>query len=248
MTERVVGGDAEPERLQKVLARVGCGSRRVCEEMIADGRVTVNGRVAILGDRCDPSVDEVRLDGDVLPVRPDAVYYLLHKPAGVVSTVSDTHGRPTVVELVPDGTRVFPVGRLDMDSEGLIILTNDGALAQLMTHPGHGVEKEYLVEVEASESGLDRRTLNALRNGVELDDGPTLPARVSQPQPGILEIVLREGRNRQIRRMCEAVGHPVRRLVRVRIGAVSDRRLASGQWRELTVAEIRGLYSETSEA
>lgn len=231
-----------------MLARAGCGSRRLCEELISDGRVTVNGRIAVLGDRTDPAVDDIRLDGDILPVRPDAVYFLLHKPRGVVSTASDTHGRATVVDLVPHDTRLFPVGRLDMDSEGLMILTNDGEFAQTLTHPSHGVEKEYLVEVEGPESGVDRRVLSKLRSGVELDDGLTLPARVSQPQPGILVFVLREGRNRQIRRMCEAIGHPVRRLVRVRIGAVSDRRLAPGEWRPLSVGEVRALYSDSSRA
>lgn len=218
----------------------------MCEDLIKDGRVTVNGRVAVLGDRTDPSEDDVRVDGVTLPIRPDAVYFLLHKPRGVVSTASDTHGRQTVVDLVPHGSRLFPVGRLDMDSEGLLILTNDGAFAQMMTHPSHGVEKEYLVEVEAPESGVDRRVLNKLRSGVELDDGRTLPAHVTQPQPGILTFVLREGRNRQIRRMCDAVGHPVRRLVRVRIGPVRDQRLASGEWRPLSTAEVRALYADSS--
>lgn len=246
MSDRADGPASEGERLQKVLARAGIGSRRVCEELVAEGRVTINGRTGVLGDRCNPHEDDIRIDGAVIPVRPDAVYFLLHKPVGVVSTASDTHGRPTVIDLVPGDTRVFPVGRLDIDSEGLIILTNDGALAQLMTHPSHGVEKEYLVEVESSEGGLDRRALNALRNGVDLEDGPTLPARVTQPQPGVLSIVLREGRNRQIRRMCEAVGHPVKRLVRVRIGSVADRRLGAGRWRHLTVTEVRELYAESA--
>lgn len=239
--------DDPRERLQKVLARAGCGSRRVCEDLISAGRVTVNGRVAALGDRTDPALDEVRLDGVLLPVRPDAVYYLVNKPRGVVSTAKDTHGRETVIDLVPDDPRVFPVGRLDMDSEGLMVLTNDGALAQLMTHPSHGVEKEYLVEVESGPGGVGRSDLGKLRNGVELDDGPTLPARVDQPQPGVLTVVLREGRNRQIRRMCDAVGHPVVRLVRVRIGPVRDGRLPPGQWRVLSVDEVRSLYSAASD-
>lgn len=231
------------QRLQKVLARAGCGSRRVCEELIEAGRVTVNGRTAVLGDRADAGTDEIRLDGRVLPTKPDSVYVLLHKPVGVVSTASDTHDRTTVVELVDVEHRLFPVGRLDMDSEGLIILTNDGALAQLMTHPSHGVEKEYLVEVRSGTDGVPRRALSRLRAGVELDDGPTRPATVSQPAPGVLRIVLQEGRNRQIRRMCDAVGCPVERLVRVRIGPVSDNRLVAGAWRHLTQQEVRALYA-----
>lgn len=240
-------GEPQSERLQKVMARAGCGSRRVCEELIADGRVTVNGATAELGRRVDPDSDEVRVDGVTLPVRPGAVYYVLHKPAGVVSSAKDTHDRTTVVDLVPPEPRVFPVGRLDRDSEGLILLTNDGKLANLLTHPRHGVDKEYLVEVECADGGVPPRVLNRLRRGVDLDDGPTLPAQVSQPTPGVLSIVLQEGRNRQIRRMCDVVGHPVRRLVRVRIGSLRDSRLGSGRWRSLTQSEIRALY-EVAEA
>ena len=141
---------------------------------------------------------------------------------------------------MPAEPRVFPVGRLDADSEGLIILTNDGDLAQRLTHPGHGVEKEYLVHV--ARGPLRAGELRRLRDGVELDDGVTAPARVSQPEPGVLRITIQEGRNRQVRRMCDAVGHPVLRLVRLRIGPLSDRRLGPGQWRPLTTAEVRGLY------
>ena len=196
---------ATGDRLQKVLARIGVGSRRVCEELIVDGRVTVNGEVPVLGRRVDAEVDRVELDGVPLPVRPGLVHYLVNKPTGVVSTAEDTHGRPTVVALVPDDPRVFPVGRLDMDREGLLILTNDGELTHRLTHPSFGVPKEYLVEVEGEPTAGEVRRL---REGVELDDGPTAPARVAVVAPTLLRMVIHEGRNRQIRRMCEAVGHP----------------------------------------
>lgn len=227
------------ERLQKVLAVRGWGSRRTCEELITSGRVTVNGEVAVLGRRVDTEHDRVEVDGVPIGVKPGLVYYLLNKPAGVVTTASDTHGRPTVVELVPAEPRVYPVGRLDIDSEGLLLLTNDGDLAQRLTHPSHGVEKEYLVEVAGGNvaQGLIRR----LREGVELDDGMTAPARVSQPSPGVLRLTIHEGRNRQVRRMCEAVGHPVERLVRVRIGPLRDPGLGPGGWRALTAGEVRAL-------
>ena len=168
--------------MQKVLARIGVGSRRVCEELIVDGRVTVNGEVPVLGRRVDPTVDRVELDGVPLPVQPGLVHYLVNKPAGVVSTAEDTHGRPTVVSLVPDGTRVFPVGRLDMDSEGLLILTNDGELTHRLTHPSFGVPKEYLVQVEGEPTAGEVRRL---REGVELDDGPHRagPGGGGRPRP-----------------------------------------------------------------
>jgi 23S rRNA pseudouridine2605 synthase len=226
------------ERLQKVLARAGVGSRRVCEELITDGRVTVNGEVPVLGRRVDSAVDLVELDGVPLPVRPGLVHYLLNKPAGVVSTAEDTHGRPTVVSLVPDEPRVYPVGRLDMDSEGLLVLTNDGELTHRLTHPSFGVPKEYLVHVEGEpSSGAVRR----LRDGVELEDGPTAPARVAVVAPSLLRIVIHEGRNRQIRRMCQAVGHPVLRLVRTRIGPITDPSLGPGSYRTLSFDEVRSL-------
>jgi 23S rRNA pseudouridine2605 synthase len=233
-----VTSPAAGERLQKVLARSGVGSRRVCEELIADGRVTVNGHVAELGERVDVDHDLVEVDGAPVGIRPDLVYLLLNKPAGVVTTADDPQGRPTVIGLVPTEPRVFPVGRLDLDTEGLLLLTNDGELAHRLTHPSFGVEKEYLAQVEGRPS---RATLRRLRDGVELEDGPTAPARVSATEPDVLRIVIHEGRNRQVRRMCEAVGHPVRRLVRVRIGPLADRRLAPGTWRPLTGDEVRAL-------
>ena len=228
------------ERLQKVLARIGLGSRRVCEDLIVAGRVTVNGQVPVLGRRIDPAVDEVELDGVPLPVMPGLVHYLLNKPVGVVSTAEDTHGRPTVVSLVPAEPRVFPVGRLDMDSEGLLILTNNGGLTHRLTHPSFGVPKEYLVEVEGEPTAGDVRRL---RDGIELEDGMTAPARVSTVAPSLLRIVIHEGRNRQVRRMCEAVGHPVVRLVRTRIGPLTDPTLGPGSWRPLTIDEVRALAS-----
>lgn len=230
------------DRLQKVLAAWGWGSRRVCEEFIAAGRVTVNGEVAVLGRRVDPDHDRIEIDGVPLGVRPGLVYYLLNKPSGVITTAYDPQGRPTVVDIVPDDPRVFPVGRLDADTEGLLLLTNDGDLAQRLTHPSHGVDKEYLAEVEGG--NVAQGKLRALREGIELDDGPTAPAQVSQPSPGVLRITIHEGRNRQVRRMCEAIGHPVRRLVRVRIGTVHDRTLQPGHWRELAPAELKALIAD----
>jgi 23S rRNA pseudouridine2605 synthase len=230
----------EAERLQKVLARLGIASRRASEDLIRAGRVTVNGRLAGLGQRVDPDTDLIEIDGDPVPVAAHLVHYLLNKPAGVVSTVSDPHARATVVELVPPDPRVHPVGRLDADSEGLLILTNDGTLTHRLTHPSFGVDKEYLAHVRGTPPPAALRTL---REGVELDDGRTAPAQVSMPSPGLLRLVIHEGRNRQVRRMCEAVGHPVLRLVRTRIGPVSDPKLAPGQWRALRLDEVRGLYS-----
>jgi len=232
----------EGDRLQKVLARAGVGSRRACEELIADRRVTVNGDVAALGRRVAVSSDRVAIDGVPVVVDPGLVHYLLNKPAGMVTTAEDPQGRPTVVAAVPTEPRVFPVGRLDLDTEGLLILTNDGELTHRLTHPSFGVEKEYLAEVEGTPG---RGALRRLREGIELDDGPTAPATVALVAPTLLRIAIHEGRNRQVRRMCEAVGHPVRRLVRTRIGPVAERHLAPGEWRALTPDEVRSLYQAT---
>ena len=226
------------ERLQKVLARAGLGSRRTCEDLIEDGRVTVNGREIVLGARVDVENDRIEVDGVPLGVRPDLVHYLINKPPGVVTTAEDTHGRPTVIEMVPPVPRVHSVGRLDMDTEGLLLITNDGTLTHRLTHPSFGVEKEYLAQVEG-EPGPG--ALRQLRDGVELDDGTTAPARVSSPGPGLLKLTIHEGRNRQVRRMCDAVGHPVVRLVRTRIGPLRDTELGPGEWRELTLDEVRAL-------
>jgi len=229
---------SDGERLQKTLARLGFGSRRVCEDLIAEGRVTVNGEVAVLGRRVDHDRDVVAVDGVPVGIRPDFVYYLLNKPRGVVTTAADPQGRATVVELVPAEPRVFPVGRLDADTEGLLLLTNDGDLAHRLTHPSFGVEKEYLAEVEGTPTPAEVRRL---REGVELEDGMTAPAKVSLVPPNALRIAIHEGRNRQVRRMCDAVGHPVRRLVRIRIAALADRGLKPGEWRHLTTDEVRAL-------
>ncbi len=226
------------ERLQKVLARAGIASRRACEELIADGRVTVNGEVATLGTKVDPSVDEIEVDGSLVPVAEGLVYYLLNKPAGVVTTAHDPAGRPMVVQLLPGHPRVFPVGRLDVETEGLLILTNDGALAHRLTHPSFGIEKEYVALVDGTPRPAD---LRALRRGVALEDGLTAPARVSVVGPSTLRITIHEGRNRQVRRMCDAVGLPVQRLVRTRVGPVRDRRLRPGAWRHLSAAEVQSL-------
>jgi 23S rRNA pseudouridine2605 synthase len=228
----------EGERLQKVLAQRGFGSRRACEELIAAGRVAVNGDTAFLGRRVDPHTDHVAVDGVSVGVRPGLVYYLLNKPPGVVSTASDPGGRPAVTGLVPDEPRVHPVGRLDADSEGLLLLTNDGNLTFQLTHPRFGVEKEYLVVVDGTPK---RGALRLLREGVVLEDGRTAPARVALLGPNTLRITIHEGRNRQVRRMCDAVGHPVRRLVRTRLGPLRVGSLAPGEWRELAQREVRAL-------
>ncbi len=227
-----------PERLQKVLARAGIGSRRASEELIAEGRVTVNDRVATLGDRADVTTDVIAVDGTVVSTDVDLVHYLLQKPVGVICSADDPGDRPTAIGLVPAEPRVWTVGRLDVDTEGLLLLTNDGPMTQRLTHPSHGIEKEYLVQVRQQPSP---GTLRRLREGIELEDGLTAPARVASPGDGLVRITIHEGRNRQVRRMFEAVGHPVQRLVRVRIGPLAERSLAPGEWRPLTRAEILAL-------
>ena len=234
---------AEPERVQKLLARAGLGSRRTCEDIVRAGRVKIDDVVATLGDRADPDTQQILVDDVPLAVRPDLVYYVLNKPTGVVTTASDPQGRPTVVALVPNEPRVFPVGRLDADTEGLLVMTNDGDLAQLLAHPRHGVDKTYVAEVAGQPS---EAALRQLRTGIELDDGPTAPAtvRITARTAGkaALELTIHEGRKRQVRRMCAAVGHPVQRLVRTKIGPLADARLAPGTWRELRPREVRALY------
>jgi 23S rRNA pseudouridine2605 synthase len=236
----------EGERLQKVLARVGLGSRRACEELIAAGRVRVDGDVATLGRRIDPLAVQVEVDGVLVPVAPGLVYYLLNKPDGVITTADDPQGRPTVMTLVPAEPRVFAVGRLDRHTEGLLILTNDGTLSQLLTHPSHGVAKEYVAEVTGGTPAPG--ALRSLRQGIELEDGLTAPAEVGVLAPGVLRLVIHEGRNRQVRRMCSSIGHPVQRLVRTRIGPVRDPYLPPGQWRPLHPGEVRALAAAASPA
>ena len=193
----------------------------------------------MLGRRVEVGTARVEVDGALVPVAPDLVYYLLNKPDGVITAADDPRGRPTVLGLVPPEPRVFPVGRLDLHTEGLLILTNDGALSQLLTHPSHGVAKEYVADVDGGTPAP--AALSALRQGVELADGRTAPAEVGVLAPGVLRLVIHEGRYRQVRRMCEAVGHPVRRLVRTRIGPVRDTALAPGRWRTLSAKEVRAL-------
>jgi len=228
----------EGERLQKALARAGLGSRRMAEILIESGRVTIDGRVAELGNRVDADTQEIRVDGKLVPAAPNAVYFLLNKPTGVITTADDPRGRPTVVEMIDTQVRIFPVGRLDMATEGLLILTNDGRLAHLLTHPSVGIEKEYLVRVEGDPSPA---SIRRLREGIELDDGITAPAQVSRVSDGVLRIVIHEGKNRQVRRMCEAIGHVVIRLVRTRIGPIHDAKLTPGTSRPLSVGEVRKL-------
>jgi 23S rRNA pseudouridine2605 synthase len=225
-------------RLAKFLAHAGVASRRAAERLIAEGRVQVAGEVVT-----DPATDVdaaagVSVDGQPVAPEPREVH-ALNKPAGVVSTARDTHGRPTVVDLVRSRRRLYPVGRLDADSTGLILLTNDGELADLLTHPRYGVEKVYRARIQPPR--LSPRALQALRSGVELDDGPTAPARVRQVGAGVLEIALREGRKRQVRRMCEAVGHRVVGLERVAFGPLGLRGLQPGRSRRLKDAEVERL-------
>jgi 23S rRNA pseudouridine2605 synthase len=217
----------------------------VCEELIDEGRVTVDGEVAELGRRVDARTQRIEVDGVPVSASPDLVYYLLNKPAGVVTTASDPQGRPPVVKLVPAEPRVFSVGRLDADTEGLLLLTNDGDLAHRLTHPSFGIEKEYLAEVEGEPSAA---AVRRLRRGLELEDGMTAPAKASVVGPRTVRITIHEGRNRQVRRMCEAVGHPVVRLVRTRIGPIAERRLAPGEWRPLTAVEIQRLQATGGDA
>ena len=230
------------ERLQKALARAGVASRRAAEELIAAGRVRVNGQaVTEMGRRVWPT-DRVEVDGRPLggPARP--VYLALNKPTGYVTTARDPEGRPTVFELIRSSVRVYPVGRLDWDSEGLLLLTNDGELTHRLTHPRYGVEKEYHALVDGHPSQL---TVERLTAGVPLGDGPTAPARARRLRPtqggDWVAVTIHEGRNRQVRRMLEAVGHPVRRLLRVRVGPIELGELGRGQARELTAGEVAAL-------
>ncbi len=231
------------ERLHKVLARSGVASRRASEELIRQGRVAVNGRVVReLGTKVRPE-DIITVDGVPVKLQAQKLYIMLNKPRGYVTTVSDELGRPTVMALVPQGERLFPVGRLDADSEGLLLITNDGDLTYRLTHPRFGLEKEYHVLVDGSPSEKD---LQMLRNGVMLDDRMTAPAIVerlrSEPQGTWLRMVIHEGRKRQIRRMVASVGHNVLRLVRVRVGPLDLGNLPSGRSRTLTQEEIAALF------
>jgi 23S rRNA pseudouridine2605 synthase len=220
------------------------GSRRACEDLIREGRVRVDGRVAALGDRVDPSGARVEIDGVRVPLDPGLRYYALNKPRGVVTTARDPQGRENVSAFFPPGPRVFTVGRLDRETEGLLLLTNDGELANRIMHPRYGVEKEYLAEVDGSPSD---RLVARLARGVKLDDGMARPRAVRKVARSggrtALRIVMTEGRKREVRRMLDAVGVPVRRLVRVRVGPLRLGRLAPGEVRPLEPNEVRALLA-----
>ena len=236
------------ERLQKVVARSGLASRRAADQMIAAGRVAVDGRTAPPVLRVDPARVEIMVDGIRLPSAPGLVHYLLNKPAGVISTARDPQGRPTVVELVPARPRVFPAGRLDADATGLLLLTNDGDFANQVAHPSRGVAKTYEALVEGAPA---RRHLAAMRRGVELEDGPAraLAVRRVGSDKGMthLEIVMGEGRNREVKRMCAAAGFPVVRLHRSSIGPLPGGGLRTGEWRRLEIGEVRAFYEIRAE-
>jgi 23S rRNA pseudouridine2605 synthase len=223
-------------RLNAYLARAGVASRRGSDELIKAGRVLVNGEPGQLNTFVE-GTDRVEVDGREVAKQPIA-HVLLHKPAGVVSTARDPQGRPTVVELVPNASRVVPVGRLDADTTGALLLTNDGQLAHRLAHPSYGVEKVYVAEVGGKPGDA---VLQKLRDGVELDDGVTSPAQVRRIAPNTLELTIHEGRNRQVKRMLEAVGHPVRSLHRSRYAGLTLEGLEPGQWRELEPSEVERL-------
>ena len=231
------------DRLQKVISRAGLMSRRAAEELIAQGRVCIDERVAVLGDRVDPSTQSVLVDGVPIPIAPDLRTFLVNKPLGVISTADDPQGRPTLVEMVESDVRVWPVGRLDADSEGLILVSNDGELTNRVTHPRFGITKTYTVVVDGLAS---KATVRRLVDGVELADGPAAAASARiidrSNDTTMIELVMNEGRNREIRRMCDEIGHPVRRLVRTAIGPLKDRDLSPGSVRPLAVVEVAELY------
>lgn len=226
------------ERLQKLLSAAGVCSRRKAEEYLIQGKVTVNGVTAGLGDKADPDRDQIRLEGQLIGKRNTYTYLMLHKPRGYVTTLSDERGRKTAAELVADcGVRVWPVGRLDYDSEGLLLFTNDGDMTNRLIHPSHGVEKEYLVWV----TGEIESALPILQGPMELDGVRLAPVTVTQTGPQGLRFLLRQGKNRQIRRMCQKAGLTVTRLKRIREGDIKLGDLPKGSWRTLTQEEIAAL-------
>ena len=236
--------DGHAVRLQKILAAAGFASRRGAEELIRAGRVTVNGKQAGLGDKADPMRDEIAFDGERIR-QESPTYWVVNKPNGLVTTVQDPHGRPTVMQLLPDGIgRIHPVGRLDRDSCGLLLMTNDGDLTQRLLHPSHRSEKEYRVVVKGQ---VEPRVLERLRRGVRMEDGPSAPVGVgsvrfdSDTQRTTMLLTLTEGRKRQIRRMLLQLGHPVRKLTRIRIGPLRLGRLGVGAARPLDSAEVAEL-------
>jgi 23S rRNA pseudouridine2605 synthase len=233
------------ERLQKILSRAGMASRRASEQLIVEGRVAVNGVVVTeLGSKADPHTDDIRVDGRRVKIAERHRYILLNKPRGYVTTRSDPQRRPTIMDLVAVREYVYPVGRLDFDSEGLILLTNDGDLAARLTHPRHGVARVYEARVLGTP---DDRDLQRLSRGIVIDGRRSAPAEIKllamrrATKDAALQLTLHEGRNRQVRRMCEAIGHPVTELRRVAIGPIRDARLKPGEWRELTADEVRRL-------
>jgi 23S rRNA pseudouridine2605 synthase len=228
-------------RLAKYLATAGVASRRASEDIVRTGRVTIGGRPVTDPARDVGAGDEVALDGRSVSVGQERVVYALNKPTGVVSTARDPQGRPTVVSMVPQTERLYPVGRLDIDTTGLILLTNQGELAHRLTHPRFEVEKTYRVVVTGP--SVRDAELRALRNGVQLEDGRTAPARVRRLAADTIEITIHEGRKRQVKRMCEAVGHPVKRLERVAFGPLALGDLPRGRWRRLSDAEVEALMA-----
>jgi 23S rRNA pseudouridine2605 synthase len=239
------GGDLTGyQRVQKVLAAAGVGSRRACEELISQGRVAVDGRPATLGDKADPRQSVITVDGERIPTNPDLVYWLLNKPRDVVTTADDPQGRPTVVELVPAHPRVYPVGRLDRDTEGLLLLTNDGELAHRLAHPSFEVPKTYLARVRGVPS---KARLGQLTAGVELNDGQAraVSARVTgtSNEEALVEVSVVDGRKREVRRLLGAVDLRVQRLARVRLGPLELGTIAQGKFRPLTSQEVGALYA-----
>lgn len=230
-------------RLQKYMAECGIASRRASEKIIEAQRVTINGEVAVLGCKVDPEADEIILDGEPVTKTDKLVYVVLNKPEGAVSTAKDTHGRPTVLDCIDGVTaRVFPVGRLDMDVEGVLLLTNDGELANRLMHPSYEVDKVYVARVRGQVEG---EAVARLEAGVELDDGMTAPAKVvilnANPNHSTIELTIHEGRKREVKRMCAAVGHPVERLHRIAFGNIRAGGLRPGEWRYLNPREVSGI-------
>lgn len=233
-------------RIQKVLAQAGYGSRRACDELVARGRVRVNGEIAEVGTRVDPLLDSIEVDGLPVAYASTPVVIALNKPWGVVTTMSDDRGRPCVGDLFKDfPQRLFHVGRLDEETEGLLLLTNDGELAHRLMHPSHGIQKTYVATVSGA---VDAGAIRRLMTGVHLTDGPATAdsalLRSANDTQSVLEITLHEGRNRIVRRMCKAVGHPVQHLLRTRIGGLELGSLQPGEWRHLTPAEIARLEDD----
>lgn len=239
-----------PQRLQKILSAAGIASRRAAEDYIVQGRVSVNGQtVTALGSKADPDTDDIRVDGRRIKTAQRRLYILMYKPRGYITSRSDPQRRPTVIDLLTKGgvrDYVYPVGRLDYESEGLLLLTSDGDLAARLTHPSHGIAREYQARVRGVP---DRHAMERLAQGVVIDGRKTAPAEIelqkvtegSDGAQAILSIVIREGRNRQVRKMCEAIGHPVARLRRVRIGPIADEHIRPGEFRELDAREIAAL-------